>query len=246
MDSPGTSLHPTDIPEIDLQRALAAAPRPDLLQELVDISRQAFGFYTRHYPHTINYPWIAGKLEGLPHGSRLLDIAAGLNPVPFFLARRGMFVDCVDRHASVRIPPAQPDWSEWGFFDYGALHPNLTAHHCDMADFVPRAKFDAIYSISSLAHFPAQARQQTLRFCREWLHPGGLLVLAIDVIPSTDFIWNRSEGLEVEPPIRHGTVDGVLDELTHLDFRITECRVERTVHKSRTDLLFIVCESAVT
>jgi hypothetical protein len=208
------------------------------------LSRRAFGFHTSHYPHTINYPWIAEQLEHLPKGSRLLDIAAGVSPVPLLLAEWGMIVECVDRHPVVRTPPTMPDWSEWGFFDYGTLHPNLTAYHCDVADFTPRASFDAIYSISSLAHFPRVAREATLSSCWEWLRREGLLVLAIDVIPSSDFIWNRSEGLQVEPPIQHGTVDGVLRQLAELGFQIKESRIERAVYKSRTDLLFIVCNKS--
>jgi SAM-dependent methyltransferase len=233
--------HPRDITDADLDLALGTASRPDLLRELVDLSRRTFEFYTSHYPHTINYPWIVEGLEKLSSGSRVLDIGTGVSPVPLLLAQKGMFVDCVDKHPVIRTPPATPDWNEWGFFNYGTLHQNLTAHHCDVADFEPSSSYEAIYSISSLAHFPREARESTLTRCRDWLRPEGLLLLAIDVIPSSDFLWNRSEGLEVEPPIRHGTVDSVLRQLAELGFQIKESRIARTIPHSRTDLFFVAC-----
>jgi SAM-dependent methyltransferase len=232
--------HPRDISAEDLDRALATARRPDLLRQLVDLSRRALGFYTSHYPHTLNYPWIVEWLERVPKG-RVLDIGAGVSPVPLLLAERGLFVDCVDSHPVVRTPPTKPDWNEWGFFDYGALHENLTAHQCDIANFTPPARYDAIYSISSLVHMTRDVREEVLRHCGEWLGPQGLLLLAIDVIPASDFLWNRSEGHEVEPPVRHGTVDDVVHQVTGLGFQIEEFQLKRTVYKARTDLLFIAC-----
>jgi SAM-dependent methyltransferase len=233
--------HPRDMTAEDLEIAIVVAHRPDLLGQLVDLARRSFGFYTNHYPYTINYPWVVEKVEGLSRGSRVLDIGAGVSPVPLLLAERGLFVDCVDNHRVIRTPPSAPDWNEWGFFDYGRLHPHLTAHHCDIIKFAPSARFDAIYSVSALAHMTRTVRQKTLRLCRDWLRPKGRLLLAIDVIPATDFLWNRSGGLEVEPPIRHGTVDGLVHELDSLGFQMQESRLLRTVYRSRTDLLFIDC-----
>lgn len=235
------SSHPSDMSASDLEAATAVAPRPDLLQHLVEISRETFGFYTSHYPHTINYPWAAAKLETLPLGSRLLDIGAGVTPVPLFLAKRGMFVECVDKNHLIRTLPTKPDWNEWGFFDYGTVHPNLSAYNRDITEFSPRAPFDAIYGISSMAHMPRIVREATLRRCWDWLRPGGRLLLAIDLIPASDFLWNRSEGVQVEPPIQHGTVGSVVSQLWDLQFQVSEFRVVRAVYRSRTDLSFIDC-----
>jgi SAM-dependent methyltransferase len=233
--------HPRDITVEDLELAFAKSDRRDLLHELVKTSRRAFGFYPSQYSYTINYPWVAARLEDLPQRSRVLDIGAGLSPLPLWLAERGVLVDCVDSHPLVRTPPPREDWNEWGFFSYGQLHPNLAAHHCAIAEFAPSYHFDAIYSVCVIAHMPRAVRGDTLRRCRDWLQPGGRLLLAIDVIPSSDFLWNRSEGLEVEPPIQHGTVADVLDQLAELGFQMNESRVVRGVYKSRTDLLFIDC-----
>jgi predicted SAM-dependent methyltransferase len=79
------------------------------------------------------------------------------------------------------VPHACPqDWNEWGFFDYSRLHQNLASHHCDVAEFAPPVPFDAIYSISVLAHMTRAVREETLRRCRDWLRPGGCLLIALD------------------------------------------------------------------
>lgn len=219
--------------------ALAAQIDPTLLSELVRLSRGAFGFYPSHYPYTINYPWAVERLRGLAAGSRILDVGAGLSPVPLFLAGQGLLVDCVDHSQHVRTLPLAANCNEWGFLDYGLLHPNLTSHHCDITDFTPTTTYDAIYAIASLAHMTRAIREDTLRRAHAWLRPDGLLLLTIDVIPASDFIWNRTEGREVEPLIRHGTIQGVADQLAGLGFNLDEVKVTRSVHHSRTDLLFI-------
>jgi len=236
-----TPTHPRDISAGDLEVAMAAQNNPDLLGQLVELSRGAFGFYPSYFPYTITYPWASERLERVPAGSRALDIGAGVTPVPLYLARKGVTVECVDNSKHIRTLPVTRAWNEWGFLDYGALHPNLKSHHCDITQFEPSGRFDVIYSIAVLAHMPRNVREVTLQRCREWLKPSGFLLLMIDAIPSTDFIWNRSEGVEVEPLIQHGTIHDVADELKRLGFRIDEWELMRTVYKSRTDLLFIVC-----
>jgi SAM-dependent methyltransferase len=238
-DQSSATPHLSDISASDLEKAMAAADHPDLLRRLVEISRRAFGFYTQHYQHTINYPWLAARLEKLRPGSCALDIGAGLNPLPLFLAERGVFVDCVDKHRLIRTPPVAADWNEWGFFDYRLLHPNLSAHHCDIADFQPSSEFAAIYSACAIAHMPSVLRQEVFRRCREWLRPGGTLLLALDLIPSSDFIWNLSEGQDVEPLLQHGTISDLLRQLTGLRFRVYEQKVIRAIYRARTDLLFV-------
>ena len=146
-----------------------------------------------------------------------------------------------DSHPVVRTRPPALDWNEWGFFDYGQVHRNLTAHHCTIADFKSSDTFDAVYSVGAIAHMTRAVREDALQRCRELLRPGGVLLLTADLIPSTDFMWNLSEGREVEPPAQHGTIADVSRQLTLLGFHINEARVHRMVPKSRTDLLFINC-----
>jgi hypothetical protein len=230
--------HRHDLPQEDLDRALATAERPDLLRQLVHLSRNVFGSYTRHYPHTINYPWAASRLEDLPSESRLLEIGAGVNPLPLFLAEKGMFVDCVDGSDFTRTLPPGDDWNEWGYFDYGTLHSRLASYNVSSTDFEPAEQYDAIYCISVIALMPTPVREATLRLCRTWLKPGGKLVLAIDLIAGTETLWNR--GGSEETPERHGTWRDVESHLLALGFHVTESRIERDIPHSPVDLHFLV------
>jgi len=233
--------HPRDITAEDLKRALAVSEEPELLAKLVNISRAAFGFYVGQFTYTINYPWVATQLQHLPPGSRVLDVGAGLNPIPLWLAQRGMMVESVDSHPIVRLLPPTGDWNEWGFFDYRQLDPKVKSHHCTIIEFTPADHFDAIYAVCVLAHMPRATWKETLRRCREWLRPGGKLVLTIDLIPASDFVWNFSEGVEVEPLLVHGTVREVLHHLASSGFQVNQARTLRTLYNSRTDLLLIDC-----
>src|SRR5688572_26812748 len=151
--------HRQDLPQANLDRALVTAERPDLLRQLVHLSRSAFGVHTCHYPHTINYPWAASRLEGLPPGSRLLEIGAGINPLPLFFAEKRMFVDCVDSSDFTRTLPFGEDWNEWGFFDYSSLSPRIASFNTSVTSFSPSVPYDAIYCISALALMPASVRE---------------------------------------------------------------------------------------
>ena len=109
--------------DADVARARAEAPRPDLLDELVATGRAVFGFFPNHYPHTLNYPWVLERLEPLRPGARVLDVGAGVSPLPIVLSRRGILVDSVDKSSTSRTMPVGADWNEWGFFDYSVVDP---------------------------------------------------------------------------------------------------------------------------
>jgi SAM-dependent methyltransferase len=235
--------HPRDISEDDLSRAMQAAARPDLLLRLVDISRRTFGFFQATIIIRLAYPWVARILEDLSPGSRVLDVSAALNPLPIFFAERGATVECLDPHPLVRAPPPASDWSEWGFFDYGRVHSNLTAHNCTIANYTPIGDFDAIYSAAGIAHMPCEVRKNALRQCVELLLPEGRLLLTADLIPATEFLWNFSKGRMVEPPEQHGTIADVLQQISGLGVQINEARVHRMTPPARTDLLFVACQS---
>ena len=218
---------------------MEAAARPDLLNRLVGIARQNFGFFPDHHHHVIAYPWVARLLEDLPPASRVLDVGAGLSALPVFLAERGSIVDCVDSHPVVRAPPPTADWNEWGFFDYSRLRANLKAHHRPIAEFAPPYRFDVIYSVAVLAHLSASERKTAFLACRSLLRPEGTLLATLDLIPGTELLWNTREGSEVEPAERHGDINEVRQDLANLGFQIEELRVHRMVPRSRTDLLFV-------
>jgi 2-polyprenyl-3-methyl-5-hydroxy-6-metoxy-1,4-benzoquinol methylase len=231
--------HPYDIDDVELARARAEAPRPDLLDELIATGRAVFGFFPNHYPYTLNYPWVLERLELLSPGARVLDVGAGVSPLPILLAQRGLRVDCVDNSPTSRTMPVTAEWNEWGFFDYSTVDPHICSFRREAYEHESAQLYDRVYSVSVLAHMTRLDREKTVERVSEWLRPGGRLLLAIDLLPKSDFLWNRSEGVEVEPLIDHGTVDDLLASLERAGLRVTERRVRRAVHASRTDLLFV-------
>jgi hypothetical protein len=155
-----------------------------------------------------------------------------------------MFVDCVDHSEFSRTLPASEDWNEWGFFDYSTLHPNLVAYNCSTAGFKPLRAYEAIYSVSAIAHFPSSVREETLSNCWVWLKPGGRLILAVDLIPDTDLLWNL--GGSDETPEQHGTYHDMEEQIRSLGLVITESQARRKVDGSTTDLLFLVAQKPMT
>jgi SAM-dependent methyltransferase len=237
----GAAFHPNDMEPDDFNLASTLTHRPDLLRHLADLSRVTFGFYTKHFPRALEYPWLAERLEDSPPGTTILDIGAGLNPLPMYFAWRGAIVHCLDSHPTVRTLPAQPVWNEWGFFDYAVLHPNLTSHHIGVEAFEPSYAFDAIYSVSVLEHLPRAVWEKALQQCRRWLAPAGRLLLTFDLVPGTNLLWNYAEGREVEPTSVHGDLDAIVRHLEQLGFALADSATRRHVPHSRTDLAFLDC-----
>lgn len=231
--------HPHDITELELAIALRVSESVQILQELVATSRSSFGFFTSHFPHTLNYPWIVERVLRMPRESRVLDVGAGVSPVPLLLSAKGMRVTCIDSHPVIRKFPVAVDWNEWGYLDYSALDTKIKSIHGSVLDYKPMDPYDAIYSISVLAHMTHDAREAAVERSSRWLRPGGSLLLAIDLIPACDFLWNRSGGKVVEPLMKHGTSQDVLAQLRSLGMSVVEAPILRGVRTSRTDLLLI-------
>jgi SAM-dependent methyltransferase len=237
----GPRFHGNDMAAEDFNHAARLTPRPDLLRNLADLSRQCFGFHTQHFPRSLEYPWIASKLEGDLSGKIMIDIGAGLCPLPPFLAERGAFVHCLDNHSLVRTPETRAQWNEWGFFDYAALHPRLRSHHIDALAFQPPAPVDVVYSISVVEHMPHRVWEATLDAAARWLKPGGRLLLTLDLVPGTDLLWNYAEGRIVEPHEIHGDRAAIARRLDALGFDVAEAQVLRAIPQSRTDVLLLDC-----
>jgi 2-polyprenyl-3-methyl-5-hydroxy-6-metoxy-1,4-benzoquinol methylase len=237
----GAAFHPNDIDAASFNRVARLTPRPDLLRHLADVSRASFGFYTKHVPRAIEYPWLAAKLEPITPGTSVLEVGAGLNPLPVFLAARGAQVVTLDPHPSVRVPPFQPDWNEWGFFDYSWFGPRLESRNVGIESFASDGGFDVVYSVSVFEHLPRSVWELALERSRAWLGTDGRLLLTVDLVPETELLWNLAEGVEVEPAAEHGTVDDLVQSIERLGFVIDERTIMRGVPESRTDLCFLDC-----
>lgn len=214
---------PNDIPAESLDRALASSPTPAMLQSLVDVSRRRFGWFTRHPSRAFEYPWVASRLGRLRAGA-VVDVGAGVSPLPLFLALRGLRPITVDDSTLIRDPAAGMDgWDEWGFLDYARLDPNIRAVNGDAADLdLPDGSCAAAYSVSVVEHMPAVTRRRLWPRLADWLAADAPLVLTVDLIPDTDRLWNRASGHEVEPTEVHGDLAELAQELALHGFDLDE------------------------
>ena len=230
--------HKRDITSEKLTKGFAEVSRPDLLQYLVDISRHNFGFYTTHYPRVFEYTWLLEQLEHVKEAS-VLDIGAGVCPLPLALTDYGMKVTTVDYHPTVRKKETLNEWNEWGFLDYAMFDPSITSHNQNFSEFTSSSKFDFMYSISVIEHMPKEIRRQVLKKAKDLLKIGGKLLLTIDLVPNTNNLWNLSEAKEVEPIKVHGTISTLKKELKKLGFAIESESTQRNIKDAVTDVYYI-------
>ena len=231
--------NPHDIPADKLCGALASNPHPGLLKSLVALGRDKLGFFPQTIIRCIEYPWVAARMPRRMDGLRVLDMGAGVSPLPLWLARQGAQVTTVDGHDRIRVPPAQPDWNEWGYLDFGLIDHHIRSLNCLMQDLTNAGPFDLIYSVSVIEHIPAEARRAVLAEMKENLVPGGRLLLTLDLIPGTDLLWDLSEGVRIDEGGDHGTIADFLAELAALGFIVTEKTEFRGIEGSRTELLMV-------
>jgi 2-polyprenyl-3-methyl-5-hydroxy-6-metoxy-1,4-benzoquinol methylase len=236
----GPNRHISDIPRNVFDVMAPLAPRPDLLLELMDESRRSFGFFTQTSIRALEYPWMVEQIAARGQGQKVLDIGAGVSPLPVVLARRGMRVDCVDAHPIVHNAHTRATWNEWGFFDYSTIHGGMRAFHQDILQFQPDEPYDVVYSLSVVEHMPRRVWERTIELSASWIKPGGRVILTVDVIPNTMDLWNMSEGKVVEPAGVHGTIEDLGKKMMAAGLHIEEATIRRSIPFSRTDVAFFV------
>lgn len=232
------SNHSRDLSSEMLNKAFEEVNRPDILRYLVDVSRSNLGFYTSHYPRVFEYTWLFEQLED-KKGS-VLDIGAGVCPLPITLALNGFKVTTVDSHSKIRKLADKADWNEWGFLDYSILNNDIQSHNIDFLKFKSKKLFDFIYSISVIEHIPKSNRLKVLKNASKLLKKGGKLLLTVDLYPNTENLWNLSEDKEVEPIEVHGTVNTFKNELKQYGFEIVQEDIQRDIPNSRTDVYYVI------
>ena len=229
-----------DISEEVLSDLRARSPRPSLLDEAVAVSRCRFGWYTRQPSRAFEYVWVMERLAPVI-GRAVLDIGAGISPIPLLLAKRGAAVTTLD-HSPLHRDPDHNDgsWNEWGFLDYSRFHPGIRSLNQDIRDWqCPPHSLDAVYSISVVEHMPATCRRTIWEGSRRWIKFGGALIVTVDVVPGSTDLWNRNQGRPVEPPSDHGTVEDFLGEIAP-DFDVVETAWLRDLpHGQPTDCFMV-------
>lgn len=238
----GDVFHQTDMSLEILSAVLPFVKRKDLLRRLMDVSREHLGFFTKTSIRAIEYPWILERIQNLNPGSNILDIGAGVSPLPIALTEYDYTVSCVDNHSMVRTLDTQSNWNEWGYLDYSMFSQNLISFQKDILQFSPSQKFDAVYSVSVIEHMPRLVWEKTLRLASRWLKSDGLLLLTLDLQPNTNALWNLSEGEIVDDDCEHGTLDDFVNELENQGFVFEEIQIKRDIPYSRTDVAFISCK----
>jgi hypothetical protein len=211
----------------------------NLLAELTNLSKARLGFFPSASRRAVEYPWFAERLMHCAR-KRILDVGAGVNVLPLWLANRGAKVITVDFHPRVRDPSNKNNWNEWGYLDYGLLDPRVKSHNVSITDFQSRDGFDYIYSVSVVEHMGRAVRVQAIARMASLLKANALMLLSVDLIPETDLLWNMSEGQIVDDLEAHGSLDDLRVEMEDARLTITELDVRRGIKDSRTDIAFLI------
>ena len=75
-----------DIGEENLAWVAERSLFPQLLEELVDLSRSHFGWFSKCPSRAFEYPWVFNEIGDVV-GENVLDIGAGVSPLPLLLAQ---------------------------------------------------------------------------------------------------------------------------------------------------------------
>lgn len=227
------------LPAIVLEYAHLSG-RHSLLAETIFSSLQAFGFFTGTAIRYLEYPWVVENITRAPAPGAVLDVGAGVSPVPLMLASRGWTVTTIDFSQTTRSLSQSGRMNEWGYLDYQEADRRIQSLNEDFsqADFAP-GSFDVIYSVSVIEHMPAAIRRDVISAASRYLKTGGRLVLTLDLEPGSLQLWNRNLGKVVEAPKAHGTLDSVLRELRGVGFDTDQFEVHRNLPKSNTDVVFL-------
>jgi 2-polyprenyl-3-methyl-5-hydroxy-6-metoxy-1,4-benzoquinol methylase len=240
-DATGVKLHKNDLPIEVFREILPYVERKDLLRLIIDASRNRLGFYTKTAIRAIEYPWVLEKLaEANP--TEIVDIGAGVSPLPIILAEKGYSVNTIDFHPIKREFDTQSEWNEWGFLDYSLIVPTIKSFNLDILKYHPKKWVDVIYSVSVVEHMPKKTWEQLIKRAAEWLRLGGRFIITLDLIPGTELLWNISEGVEVEQIAQHGNLYDFRESLRINNFIENDFRIVRNIPTSKTDLALLDCE----
>jgi cyclopropane fatty-acyl-phospholipid synthase-like methyltransferase len=228
-----------DLPGDQLQRLLQLTPYPATLEEIVNTSRARFGWFTKQEARSLEYPWLV-EHAGDVAGRSVIDIGAGVSPVPLVLAQRGALVTTIDyMPADVRELDVR---NEWGFLDYHMVDPRITSINADATTVeLDAGSGDVIASISVIEHMPASVRRLVLHRAGVWARAGGRLLLTVDLRPNSNDLWNLDRGQVVEPAADHGTLPQLEKEVHGAGFDVSRVEVLRWASSTiRTDLAFLI------
>jgi hypothetical protein len=233
--------HPRDFGSSTLAPLAARHPDPLGLLALRLHAWRYLGFYPDHEPRLWEYPVVARIVLGeLAPESRVLDVGAGVTPLPSFLANRGYIVHTLDPSPVRREWPPGPDWNEWEFLDYGRAGLASRSWNCDVRDLPARQSFDGAYSVSVVEHLRAAERRELLGSLASRVRTGAPVVLTVDLERGGDVLWNRSREAPVEEASSHGTLQDLASEAARAGLRVDRVETVREWGGSRVDIGLLV------
>lgn len=226
-----------DIDEESLAWVMSRSNYPDLLDSLVKLSRETFGWFNKSISRAFEYPWILNEIK-VSGKSRVLDVGAGISPLPIAIAQQGAKVVTIDSSHIVRkLGDGQESWNGWGFLDYSSLNDNIVSFNEDVfSSQFKESSFDCIYSVSVIEHITTELRRKLWADLSRRLESNGLLLLTIDIIPDTNNLWNCSAGSVVEDVESHGDCEMVKAELLREGLYIEEYMIIRGLPLSKVDI----------
>jgi len=171
---------------------------------------------------------------------QILDIGAGVSPLPIYLAEKDAQIVTVDPHKKIRRWEDCKNLNEWGFLDYSIKNKNIQSINSkiQLLDF-PTNYFDYVYSVSVIEHLSKTERLEIWEKISAWTKRGGNLLITVDLIPDTENLRNYSEGEIVEEIGIHGNVTDLKKEICNNGFEIKDCKFLRNVPESRSDSVFM-------
>ncbi|MFD1885623.1 class I SAM-dependent methyltransferase [Paenibacillus wenxiniae] len=203
----------------------------ELLEEISQLSIESFGFFTKHSPRAYEYVWLADLVKKENPATSVLDIGAGVAPLPIYLSNQGIEVTTVDYSSFLRNynDSDKTDWNEWGYLDYSEVDSGIQSYNQSINEIeFTSESFDYIYSISVIEHMPATERQKMWPSLFKWMKPNGQLLLTIDLYRGNNDLWNYNYGKVVESVDEHGTLESILQELSTY-FLLSEVKVIRNM-----------------
>lgn len=211
-----------------------------LLAKIIETSQEHLGFFTRHLPRRLEYPWILERVSKC--GETIVDLGAGVSPLPLLLALAGKHVTTVDYSDTVREIAEKSTWNEWGYLDYAQIDPAIRSINADFTKVILDAgSIDCVYSVSVIEHMPAQVRREIWLRSADALAPQGMLILSLDLQRGGSRLWNKDRGKAVEPPDEHGRLGHIVEELADVGIGIEKMEIHRNLPCAFTDIALLSC-----
>ena len=163
----------------------------------------------------------------LEPGATVLDVGAGVSPIPLHLDAIGFSVTTVDPSTIDRAGQDPATWDEWGYLDYAHISPRVRSFNTTMEELPAELTFAMIYSVSVIEHLTASARRALLVEAHRRLDPGGHLLLTVDITTGSPQLWNMNAGEIVDTTEPHGTFCDLLEEVRSAGFEIVDVGSER-------------------